>query len=212
MKKTMKSFAGQLMLIFLAAQSFIAVNAQNISAVKDAEKICWRGVDLTKARLVGTEIDFANPDNIVSNYYAAWNNLFVSEPAKYDLQGALKKKIDNKIDKALESNAAVEKTNLVVSSRNELTEADLKEAVKKYITSDGGVGMTMVVENLDKPMQSVRLYVVFFDQANGEILYSQKYEKKVAGGMGFRNYWASGYYVVIKQLKEDFPGWKANKK
>lgn len=184
--------------------SFSSVAAQDFQKVKDATDITWYGIDLTKAKLVGTPIDFKNLNAIVKTHFASWNHLFLSEPAKYDLAGATGKKISFETKTALEQNALVDTVTLISTERNQLTEADIKDAVKKYKADASGVGMAMVVENFDKPLGTLRLYVVFFDPSNGSVFTFKKYENRV-GGAGFRNYWASGFYKSILQLKSDFP-------
>jgi len=90
---------------------------------------------------------------------------------------------------------------------NKLTEADLKEYVAQYSAEAEGVGLLFAVENFDKTAKRVRLHAVFFDVQSHEILKTQYYEQKVTGGFGFRNYWASGIYQVIKRMKKDYPNW-----
>jgi hypothetical protein len=181
--------------------------AQEIEKVKSATEVRWFGIDFTKAKLVGTPIDFSDLTAVVNKHFASWNNLFISEPKKYDLAGTLGKTVINDIKTALELNAKVDSNTLLVTTANELSMDDLQKVVNNYKSSENGIGMLMVVENFDKPMQSVRLAVVFFDCATQKILFTQKYDKKVGGGIGFRNYWASGFYVVIKQMRIDYPKW-----
>lgn len=181
--------------------------AQNVEKLKSADEVIWFGLDFTKAKMIGsTEAGFSDPDAIVNHFFEGWNNLVINEPKKYYLAKALSKNIKNNISTVADRNKEVPVDGLVTYDVNKLTEEDLKDLVKNY-SADEGVGLLFAVENFEKAAQKVRLYAVFFDVQSHEILKTHYYDKKVSGGFGFRNYWASGIYQVIKQMKKDYPKW-----
>lgn len=194
-----------LMLISLNSKSQAQTN--NFQCVKDAQEITWFGIDYSKNKLVGQPSDFNDLYAITQNYYGGINNLFLSEPQKYDLNRATGKKINFKIETALTNGTKVNTSNLVTVERQQLTEADIQEAIKQFKSDVSCVGMTMVMENFDKPMTMVRLHLVFFDPSTSQILFTHRYETKISGGFGFRNYYASGIYQTIKKITLDFPIW-----
>jgi hypothetical protein len=204
MKKLMKPLA-LLMLVSFGLK--IQAQTNNFKRVQDAQEITWYGIDYSKNKLVGLPADFKNLTAITQNYYGGINNLFLSEPQKYDIGGATGKKINFKIETALTNGTKVDTSTLVTVERQQLSAADVQEAIKQFKSDVSCVGMTMVMENFDKPMKMVRLHLVFFDPSTSEILFTKRYETPVSGGFGFRNYYASGIYQTIKKIGLEFPTW-----
>jgi hypothetical protein len=156
--------------------------------------------------MVGTNVDFSEPEKIVSQFMPGWNKLFLDEPKKYDLEGTFKKKMVNDLTKVTESNAAIDHLKLVTDKANTVTAEDVAGVVKNYAGSEG-IGLLFVVENFDKAAEQVRFWVVIFDVKTQEVMLAQKTEGKVTGGFGFRNYWASGFYSAFKEMKSLYPKW-----
>ncbi len=97
-----------------------------------------------------------------------------------------------------ERNAKINTEGLVISDDYKITLDDVKRVIAKYNTKGkSGIGLILVAENLHKVKQTGSYYVVFFDQANKEIIDAQRFEVK-AVGIGFRNYWAGSVYNIMK--------------
>ena len=208
MKTTRVSSLVSVMMLIVAISFSSATSAQDVEKLKSANEVIWFGLDFTKAKMIGsTDAGFTNPDAIVNQFFGSWNHLVLNEPKKYDLAGALSKSIKNDIKTVEKRNAEVAVEGLVTYDINKLTEDDLKEYVAQYSAEGEGVGLLFAIENFDKTAKRVRLYAVFFDVQSHEIIKTQYYEQKVTGGFGFRNYWASGIYQVIKKMKKDYPTW-----
>ena len=208
MKTTRVSSLVSVMMLILAISFSSATSAQDVDKLKSANEVIWFGLDFTKAKMIGsTDAGFTNPDAIVNQFFGSWNHLILNEPKKYDLAGALSKSIKNDIKTVEKRNAEVAVEGLVTYDINKLTEADLKEYVAQYSAEGEGIGLLFAIENFDKTAKKVRLYAVFFDVQSHEILKTQYYQQNATGGFGFRNYWASGIYQVIKKMKKDYPTW-----
>jgi len=204
----MKTMIKPLVILMLVSFGFkIQAQTNNFKRVQDAQEITWYGIDYSKNKLVGLPSDFKDLYAITQNYYGGINNLFLSEPQKYDIARATGKKINYKIETALTNGAKVNTSNLVTNERQQLSDADVQEAIKQFKSDSSCVGMTMVMENFDKPMTMVRLHLVFFDPSTSEILFTKRYETLISGGFGFRNYYASGIYQTIKKITLEFPFW-----
>ncbi len=208
MKTTKVSTLMRAVLLMAVIGFSSATSAQNVEKLKSADEIVWFGMDFTKAKMIGsTDAGFSDPDAIVNQYFDAWNHLVLNEAKKYDLAGALSKTIKNDIKTVEKRNDEVAVEGLVTYDVNKLTDEDLKAYVANYTAEGEGVGLLFAIENFDKTAGKVRLYAVFFDVQSHEIIKTQYYEQKATGGFGFRNYWASGIYQVIKQMKKDYPRW-----
>lgn len=184
----------------------IGLQAQIRSKIESAPNFTWYGIDFTMAQMVGTDVDFNDPAKIVSQIMPGWNRLFLDEPKKYNLEGTFKKKMVNDLEKVTERNAAIDYLKLVADKANTVAAEDVAGLVKNYGGGDG-IGLLFVVENFDKPTETVHFWVVIFDVKTQEVMLAQKTTGKVGGGFGFRNYWASGFYSAFKELKSLYPKW-----
>jgi len=184
----------------------LGLQAQNRSKIESASSFTWFDIDFTQAQMIGTEVDFNEPAKIVSTIMPNWNKLFIDEPKKYDLEGTFKKKMVNDLAKVTERNAAVDYLKLVTEKPNTVTAEDVASIVKNYAGSEG-IGLLYVVENFDKGAELVRFWVVIFDVKTQEVMLAQKMEGKVTGGIGLRNYYASGFYSAFKEMKTLYPKW-----
>lgn len=186
--------------------AMIGLQAQNRSKIESAANFTWYGIDFTKAQMVGTDVDFSDPAKIVSQFMPGWNQLFLDEPKKYDLEGTFKKRMVNDLSKVTEQNASIDYLKLVTDKANTVTAEDVAAVVKNYGGGEG-IGLLFVVENFDKAAGQVRFWVAVFDAKSQEILLAKKAEGKVGSGFGFRNFWASGFYSAFKEMKSLYPKW-----
>lgn len=196
---------------FIVLVSLIGLNlqAQNFEKVKNEANITWFGLDFTHVKLIGSSQDFSNPEAIVNNYFTSWNTLIVKEYKKYNLSEAFRKKIDNNIGKSVALNETVSPENLVTFDKNKLSADDIKKIAAKYKQAESnGVGLIFAVENLDKLTSVIRFYIVFIDIKTGNMLYSKYIEGDVKYGIGFRNYWANGFYHGIQKIKKTYLSWE----
>ncbi len=184
----------------------VFLQAQNREILEEAPSFTWFGLDFTHAKLIGTDVDFSEPDRIVNDFFGKWNQLFIDEPKKYDLSKAFKTSVYNDISIAGELNKKVDPETLLLENPNTISLTEVEEIIKNY-TGKEGIGLSFIVENLDKPALKVRYWVVLFDISTHNILLAEKLENEVTGGFGFRNYWASGIYSGIKTIKKQYPKW-----
>ena len=181
------------------------------SQVFTTPDIVWFGLDYSKVKCIGPE-GFTEPDQIVGRYFDGWNDLMISEEAKYDFKDAYDKASRiNDLEKVNERNTMPSADDLVIKESYAFEPGTLEEIVMDYQTDKypGKIGLLYVVESLNKYESHAAIFMVFFDIPSGEILFSQKHFGK-AGGFGFRNYWARSIYEVMKDSGNQFS--KAAKK
>ncbi|MFH1121869.1 MAG: hypothetical protein V1775_18770 [Bacteroidota bacterium] len=182
------------------------LQAQNREKIDAAPSFTWYGLDFTQARLVGSDADFTDRAKIVSHFFDQWNQLILGEPEKYNLEGTFNKHIINNIAIASRRNAGVDYLKLLADKPNAVSPEDI-DAIVKHYSGDEGIGLLFVIENFDKPAVKVRFWVVLFDVKTHKVLMAKQTENKVGGGIGFKNYWASGIYAGLKSIKMLYPGW-----
>jgi hypothetical protein len=186
-------------ILFSALAVIICMNnviSQDKEKAKNEQTITWYGIDFTRAKFT---LVTEEPSLIVNQYLKSINQLVQMEPEKYDL-----KKWFNKTETSVdlvpvtERNATINPETIVSNDAHSITEDDVKEVVANYKNSGKpGLGLLFVAENLNKPLESASHYVVFFNQETGEIVDSRRFEVKPSG-IGFRNYWASTVYNIMK--------------
>ena len=184
----------------------LGLQAQNRDRIEAAPSFTWFGLDFTQARMVGSDVDFSDRAKIVSSFFDQWNQLILNEPEKFNLEATFNKHITNNISIATKRNAGVDYLKLLADKPNTVTLEDVNGVVKNY-TGDEGIGLLFVIENFDKPAVKVRFWVVLFDVKTHEVLMAKQTENKLGGGIGFRNYWASGIYAGFKNIKTLYPSW-----
>ena len=68
------------------------------------------------------------------------------------------------------------------------------------------------MEGMNKIDGKASMYVTIMDMASKKVLFTKRMIGKVMG-FGFRNYWASSIYQVLKQIdKKDYSNWRAEAK
>jgi hypothetical protein len=184
----------------------LGLQAQNRERIEAAPSFTWYGLDFTQARMVGSDADFSDRAKIVSSFFDQWNQLILNEPEKYNLEATFNKRITNDIATASQRNAGVDYLKLLADKPNTVSREEISNVVKNY-KGDEGIGLLFVIENFDKPAVKVRFWVVLFDVKTHEVLMAKQTENKLGGGIGFRNYWASGIYAGFKNIKKLYPSW-----
>ncbi|MBN2275267.1 MAG: hypothetical protein JXK95_13105 [Bacteroidales bacterium] len=183
--------------VIKADDSNKSLNKAKAQSVND---IIWFGVDFTMAKFTLVPED---PEVIVSKYLPAINKVIIMEPEKYNIREYFDKvNVTNSIDQAIENNAEIDPSTLVISNEYKLDPEKINDVLKKYTTPEGsGTGLIFIAENLNKATNFGSYYVTFFDIATKKIIDSRRMKGKT-GGIGFRNFWASTVYNVMKLWPE----------
>ncbi len=184
-------------IVFLA----FGANAQyGISDLFNADEITFFGLDFSKVRLVGTD-GFTDPQDIKKRLFDGWNNLFISEPDKYDLSNATGiKTVNISLEKANKRNQLPDAEILVTNNDYSFGLEVVEEVAASYMDKDfKGIGLVFVIESFNKPQERGYMWVTFFDISSGKVLLAEKMSGK-ASGFGIRNYYAKTYYNVIKEI------------
>lgn len=194
-----------MLIVFVAFFSFLP--AKTVNDVFKSDEVFFYGLDLTKVKLTGSD-GFRNKREIVDKYFIAWNQLLYKEQSKYDIAKFFRKNVEYKLDMIEKLNIEVSTKDLVIETSFSLSPEDIDESVKKYpLKEKDGLGLILVVENLNKFSESGTFYIVFFDIASRNVLVSEKVVGS-AGGIGFRNYWAKVFYSGLKNGYEAFDSWE----
>jgi hypothetical protein len=170
--------------------------SQGNKKTADIKNVVWLGIDFTEARFTSVA---ESPDIIVNQYIPSINTLVITEQSKYDFKKFLKlSQVTNNIDLANQFNAKIDPSKLVITNDYKFEMDKVKDVIKKYDVKDNsGTGLIFIAENLNKVAKSASYYVCFFDLKTKEIIDCKKKTGPVTG-IGFRNYWASSIYAILK--------------
>ncbi len=177
-------------------------------------KLTYLGIDFTKARLINEPN--ANSFDIRNRLYGSINDLIVNEPKKFDISGAFhKSNVSTNLTAVRAKNDKINAEEIVSSNSDDfyrLKEADISSVVKALdIEKKAGIGLLFVMEGMKKMDKKgiSSLWVTLIDMQTKKVLMTERFESK-AGGIGFRNYWASPIKETLDDIeKKKYKEWKA---
>ncbi|MCB9045912.1 MAG: hypothetical protein H6550_07215 [Chitinophagales bacterium] len=194
--------------------------AQSRSDIFDPEtEITWLGLDFSEVHFIGDAAQWQDVGAITSTelrdkYFVSWNELFVDEKAKYDVAKATNRiLVKYAVDVTATINANSEKDYFVndPGAFRHLENDDVAAMLSKYdYKGKKGIGMMFVVEGMYKEAKKASMWVVFVDMGSKKMLLARQVEG-VAGGFGFRNYWAKAFLNGLKEVGDNFDRWKKGK-
>lgn len=197
-------FSVAILLFTVTLLGTTAVKAQQCSQCIPADAaITFLGIDYTYVNFGGT---LDQPEGkVIDTYIPAWNELFVTESAKYNvgkMYGLSKLSYDvnffeNTNKKIRDINGAYKEL-----SRNTLT-AHINRINFKPVTTP--YAMFLMAGEYNKPALKAVHYLVIYNVKSGKIEVLEEFTTKPQG-FGFRNYWAGSFYAVFKEKKKA-AGW-----
>ena len=201
MKKALVSVC--LLSLFFTCATY-AANKPAKHPAFSSDTVIWAGLDYSKVRMIGPG-QFNEGDAIFPGMLQAWNELFLRERLRF-VEKQTKKRVVVDIAGVTEVNKGATSKQIIVSpgpddtvEKSHITEQDIANAVKSYkLESKSGLAAVFIVDRFVKITKGEgALYVVAFDAASREVLFSQR-EIHDGAGFGFRNYW----FRVVKDSEE----------
>jgi len=183
-------------LIFIS----IGLFGQNQVSETEFDEIIWFGLDYSMVKFIGSDLDFTDLDKIQSHYFGAWNQLIIDESSKYDLKKAFKvKNVEYDIETAIARSEQRDMQDILQREEYRLAGDAATEVAKAYSNPEiNKVGAFFIMETLNKTAVEETMWLILFHVSTGEVFYTDRLVG-VPKGFGFRNYWAGGYYNVIKK-------------
>ena len=175
---------------------------------KSSVPIVWLGVDFSHVKLIGDFSQFFNAgekstNEIRDRYFTEWNQLILSEPAKYNLEGMLRKDaIQMDIEMIEQLNLTTPLENLEASNTPKYNLDSIKRFVSAYnIASAEKIGIAFIAESLNKNKKEAYFHFIAINLNNKEILVHERLRGEPAG-FGLRNYWAGSIYRIMKDIEK----------
>ena len=177
------------------------------SAIK-SKTLTWFGLDYSNANFIGTS-DFNDPYTLKNTLFVQWNSVIIKEKDKYNFMKFYKKddvkyyteivskrNQDTDVARAISDNYA---------KSMHLSKDTIQVIIDSYKIPDGmsGLGLVYIVESYNKFSNIGFYYVVFFNIANREVIYTERFDGK-AKGVGMRNHWVNTVIYVLKKSSDKY--------
>ena len=181
-----------------------------------SSQITWLGLDFSNVKMLGTASQFGNAGEISNEQFKGkfipeWNQLFVNEPKKFDVASAVHRiqvrmemDVTSRVNQSLNNDFFTNKP----EELNSLDPKKIEKLVDRYSFDNlEGIGLVFFVEGMNKPNGELTSWVTFVNMKTKQVLLTRKVAGKI-GGIGFRNFWAKGFFTILKDMKSDFYSWK----
>jgi len=177
-----------------------------VADIRNARSLIWFGLDFSEARMYGP---FTDREQFPSVYIGEWNNAFVDGKATFfptDLKKILGMDyIFYDLSIVRDRNKDIKVEELFGNSDKEkhlLTEDMIIKIIKKYDPKEkDGIGLVLIVENFDKSLEIVNVWVTYFDPTTKTVIRTRKYTGKAAGA-GIIKHWTGGIVNILDDIKK----------
>lgn len=195
-----------MLLVFLFA--FSGSYGQDMNLFCDKKQVVWYGLDFSMARFMGTFSSAGDKAKLtpqeLKGYFDIWNERLLVDKKKVNYSAALgfSQTIENR-EIVKQKNAAVDPSKMIIFEYYTLKESQLDSMVAQYpITpNEKGLGLTFIVEYLDKVHTQASVYAVFFNVENNKVLFKQKIQAEPIG-VGQTNYWFNAFLKLFTWIEE----------
>lgn len=184
--------------------------AQDACDLLKSKELTWYGIDYTKSKMIGP--DFNDPLAIKTHWFKSWNDIVLNEYDKYNLKKFFRKDIINyNIAPISKRNQLIDENNLVTYNLSEvkkIQDSDIDSLVSSYdFGKNEGFGALLIVESYNKFEEKGTYFIVFIDISKKTALLKERITVK-AGGIGFRNFWASTIYNALNECGKKYKNWE----
>ncbi len=208
----MKNLLFKTSVVIVLFVSFIAATAVAQSVPKNAA-ISFLGIDYSHVKLVGEMAHWGSntldTDEVIEKYFTGWNDLFVNEAKKYDVNKFFKtSNMTTQIGFFDDINAKTSSKNLMQKSSPEVDAEMIKTWAKKhnYTSVKSPYAIFLVATELNKGKEFGKYYIVLVDK-KAKAFYVSAEQSGKPGGFGFRNYWANTFFKVLQDAKKSTKDW-----
>jgi hypothetical protein len=205
-----------LLILVLAGNSLWSQDSKLIFSSKE---IVWYGLDFSKAHFIGTFDQglgylTASGYDLKTKWIPEWNGIIVREPTNFDFKKAFRKEIIHYNTTPLAKvNQTIDAIECMSFTPGKISRTAIDSIVANYPDGDfkEGIGVSFIVENIDKTLEVAGVYVTFFDIKTKKVLLCN-FLKGEPSGVSLRNYWLGAIKDILKQItKKEYNKWKAAK-
>ncbi len=181
---------------------------QDMNLFCDKKQVVWYGLDFSMTRFMGTfsvsgDKAKLTPEEL-KGYFPIWNDRIIAERTKVNYSGTLGfyQTIENR-NVVKEKNEAVDPSKMIIFEYYTLKENQLDSMVNQYAIApnEKGLGLTFIIEYLDKVHRQASVWAVFFNVETKKVLFKQKIQAEPVG-VGQSNYWHNAFLKLFTWIEE----------
>ena len=190
----------KLLLFFMVVASVAMANGQETNnALLESKSVKFFGVDFSEVRVYGAKETAPQ----LLQAFEDINNLFLTEPKKYDFGRFLEREVSEvSVDAVISVIDYIDEEELKTEDASySLDDETINEIVKFLpVDKEEGLGVVMIAEMLNRSDRKGSYIFVYFSLENKEILGLFRAEGK-ATGVNLKYYWSSSVYEIIRNKK-----------
>jgi len=202
----MRYFITTLLAVLITTTGF----SQSTKTIFDGEKLVWCGLDFSRATMIG--VTDVPAKDLVSKFFAEWNNATVYEKDKFYLESFFRKmNVYYDMTSSTRHNEAVNPANLLGTEAKPITRADIEKLVADYtdLKRKEGLGLIFVIESFNKKKELAVAHCTYFDIATRKVLLTKEVSGKPGGG-GLKNFWTRSIAGMMQTIdKTLFEQWRS---
>ncbi len=165
--------------------------------VQKARQVVFYGLDFSFLKLIHADgfVDRNGHDlcnTLPFKYFTEWNEMFLIEPDKFSVKryfGIPDQLNDLEVVNERNRSYAFTEGCIIADPDYKVARADIEIALDNIgRNTEGGLGLVIFVESMNKVDGKCRMQVVFFDRSDGSVI-GMEGVVGTPSGIGFRNFW-----------------------
>lgn len=202
--------------VLLFIMSDFILHSQNANDIFTSKTLTWYGLDFSKTVIIGGASEFGsftiNSSDVKNKYFQGWNDLFITDPKKFNLKKTFKKDdIYTDLNAVGKINSNADDSKIFGTTPVSLTKDDIQKMVNELdIQPKDGIGLCFIIETFNKIKgnEYASMWVTFFDIKTKKVLLTNRMQGK-SGGIGLKSYWANAIYKVLNDIEDkEYKKWK----
>jgi hypothetical protein len=169
-----------------------------IEAIQQADTVFWYGVDFSMARLTdGSKMSEGElmKNKYVPGWIAELNRRYSEE---YFSKKIRPKKLSIDLDVVQNKYLEIDAGSFVIFSDYSFSLDSVERKIETYnLRQSSGLGLVLVIENMNKPNHYVTGYFAFFDIETRTIVHALKTKGLPGSKYGFHHWWKEGFIELF---------------
>ena len=190
----------------------LSSNAQTKADIFKKEiPMTWLGVDFSEARYFGDEGTVSATE--MKTLFSKINYLIQAEPEKYNLPKLFyKSSVATNLLIVRQRNDSINESKIIVYDQAELNRLDTAKVIDLIshyeMGNVKGLAVVFFMEGMNKTTEQASIWVTFFNADDKKVLLTARITGD-AGGVGFRNHWATSALEVMKKIySKEYKKWQ----
>ena len=208
----MKHLATLLLILSIATDGY----SQRQADIFGNAPVTWLGLDFSHLKFAGkaskhNNVGMISSADLQSEYFQSWNDLFFNEKEKFNVAAAVHRDFVG-YAMAITQNQNNRSTRSYLTGKEDEYQLLTADSISCFIAQydferQKGIGMLFIVEGMNKHTREAAAWVTFVDMASKKVLLT-RHVTGVAGGAGFRNFWARSFCNVLWNTGKEFYSWR----